>query len=314
MLTNHMKIIDFVIILFLTLSVSGCKDLPYIKVSGRVIDQNTKKPIPNAEVLVICWYKSDINETSFRKMTVFTDQKGKYNANFPRGHCVDVASKSEGYIAKRKYGKFAKRNINVNLELEKAKQNPTLIHYLSVDNSLNDDESTIPFLRVRFYASDSSNNLDFSKAQIFGFDFQTLKTIADTNKCDFWFKPTERDEPPSILVAKGRGGIIPVYSNEIQSAFLYDKSTAPTSGYQKEYRLKGNEEGFFVLNRDGNKYGKLIFLESEIDKGGTNEKGVYYKESGKEFSILYQPNGSTDLSFAEPDIELENFLVDYRLR
>lgn len=263
---------------------------------------------------MICWYKSDLTETSFRKEIVFTDQTGNYKANFSSGHQVDVASKSEGYVAKRKYNILSKRNINVNLELGKAKQNPTLVHYLSVDNSLNDDESTIPFLRVRFYASDSSNNLDFNKPQTFGFDFQSLKTIPDTNKCDFWFKPTERDEPPSILVAQGRGGFIPVYSNEIQSAFLYDKSIAPASGYQKEYRLKGNEEGFFVLNRDGNKYGKLIFLKSEINNTSTDNRGISYSESGKEFSILYQPNGSTDLSFFQPDLNLENFLVDFRLQ
>ena len=118
---------------------------------------------------------------------------------------------------------------------------------------------------------------------------------------------------PYILMANRQGGIIPVYSNEIKSSFLYDKPNAPKEGYFHEYEFKGNEDGFFVLCRDGRTYGKIIFVKSRVSIGGSDESGDY-TDFGREFSCLYQPNGTTDLSFSTPDIDLEDYLVDYRLR
>lgn len=95
---------------------------------------------------------------------------------------------------------------------------------------------------------------------------------------------------------------------------LYEKTKAPKSGYFSTYRLTGDEAGFFVLCRDGKSYGKIILEQSEIDLSSPDGKGSFYKEFGVNFSSLYQTNGSNDLSYRVYDIDLEDFLVDFRYR
>ncbi|MEO6728784.1 MAG: hypothetical protein ABIM99_02570 [Candidatus Dojkabacteria bacterium] len=300
-------------LIFVTL-LSSCQDRHNISVTGQIVDEATGQPISKAEVAVLCWYMSSIDDASFIKKIIFTDEKGNYKATFDKGHQIDVASKANGYNANRKYNKLSNNTIQVNLKLTKAVENLTLIKYLSIDNFLSTEEDKRPFLRVRIHSDDSSKNLDFKKAETFGFDFQTLRTISDTTNCDFWFKFINKEEQPTVLIANKGGGVIPVYSNEIKTSFFYEKAFAPTTGYLKEYKLKGNEEGFFVLSRDGKNYGKIIFEKAAIDASSPDGKGGFYKDFGKNFSCLYQPSGTNNLSYSTPNIDLENFLVDYRLR
>ena len=93
------------------------------------------------------------------------------------------------------------------------------------------------------------------------------------------------------------------------SSFLYEKTSAPTAGYKKEYSLNGQEEGFFILCRDGKTYAKIV-----LEKTNTNDIIPEGEDFGKFFSYLYQANGSRDLSFPKTDINLKNFLIDFRWR
>jgi hypothetical protein len=124
---------------------------------------------------------------------------------------------------------------------------------------------------------------------------------------------TKKGHPKQLLRTKAVG-FFQFIQNEIKSSFFYEKTSAPVTGYLREYKLKGNKEGFFVLCRDGRTYGKLIFDKSEIDHSAPDDKGGFYKDFGKQFSCLYQPNGTTDLSYSTPDLDLESFLVDHSLR
>ncbi|RZK01481.1 MAG: carboxypeptidase regulatory-like domain-containing protein [Flavobacterium sp.] len=300
--------------LLIVATLASCQDKSNIVVSGQITDELTGKPIPNAEVVVLCWYMSSIDDASFKKQTLTTDQNGNYKTAFAKGHEVNVASKATGFIARRIYIDLKDSKILVNLKLSRAKENRTLISYLSTDHIELDVTDKTPFLRIRFYSVDPSNTLNLGKPETFGFDLSNQKTNSDTSKCDIWFKPVNSEEPPKIIIANKGGGVLPIYADEIKSSFFYEKATAPTTGYLHEYKLKGNEEGFFVLCRDGKTYGKIIFEKSEIDASAPDGKGGIYKEFGKNFSCLYQPNGTTDLSYSTPDIDLENFLVDIRLR
>ena len=300
-------------LVFLTM-LASCQDRRNILVSGQITDELTGKPITKAEVVVLCWYMSSIDDASFIKQTLTTDENGNYKATFAKGHQVDVASKAIGFIANRSYHELKDNKIQVDLKLSVAKQNPTLINYLSTDHVELDFTDKTPFLRIRFYSVDTSNYLNLSKPETFGFDLSNQRTSSDTSKCDIWFKPINKEEPPKIIVSNKGGGILPVYASEIKSSFFYEKTEAPTTGYLQEYKLKGNEEGFFVLSRDGKTYGKIIFEKMELDASTPDGKGGFYKEFGKQFSCLYQPNGTTNLSYYTPDVDLENFLVDYRLR
>ena len=291
---------------FLTL-LASCQDQDYknISVAGQIADEVTGKPVPKAEVVVLCWYNYGLDDATFQKQILVTDEKGNYKTTFDKGYQVDVASKAQGFIANRSYNELKDNKIQVDLKLARVKENPTLIKYLSIDHVELDATDKTPFLRIRIYSG---------KVETFGFDFRAQRTSNDTSKCDIWFKPINKEEQPNTIIANQGGGIIPIYSNEINSSLFYEKTAAPTTGYLHEYKLKGNEEGFFVLCRDGKKYGKIIFEKSAIDVSSPDGKGNFYKEFGKNFSCLYQPNGTTDLSYSTPDIDLENFLVDIRLK
>lgn len=293
---------------------ASCQDRRNIIVTGQITDEQTGKPISKAEVVILCWYMNSIDDASFKKQTVLTDLNGNYKVSFDKGHQVDVASKANGFLASRIYNELDDNKIHVSLKLTRAKDNPTLIKYLSNEQVHINITDKTPFLRVRFYSVDTTTILDLNNVETYGFDFRNQRTSTDTSKCDIWFQPIHKEEQPKVIVANAGGGILPVFANEIKSSFFYEKMTAPTTGYLHEYKLLGNEEGFFVLCRDGKTYAKLVFVKSENDISAPDGKGGIYKEFGKEFSCLYQPNGTTDLSYSTPDIDLENFLVDYRFR
>jgi hypothetical protein len=162
-----------------------------------------------------------------------------------------------------------------------------------------------PFLRLR---------IQNGKIETYGFDFKSLTTKTDTTQCDFWFGIEKNEKQPTTIMTSRNGGIIPILSGEVESSLLYEKVSAPTTGYKTSCVLKGDEEGFFIKCRDGKTYAKIILEKATMDVGSPMGQGSYYKDLGKLFSYLYQPNGTTNLSYSTTQINLENFLVDYRLR
>jgi len=91
------------ILLIALTTFASCQNRKNIVVTGQVIDETTGKPIPNAEVVVLCWYNHNIDDASFSKLTLTTDNDGKYQGKFEKGHQVDVASKANGYQPNRSY-------------------------------------------------------------------------------------------------------------------------------------------------------------------------------------------------------------------
>lgn len=303
------------IILFIALTtLASCQDRKNIVVTGQIVEETSRKPIQNAEVVVLCWYNHSIDDASFIKQTLTTDNEGKFQAKFERGHQVDVASKANGYQPIRSYNELKDNEIEVNLELVAKKENPTLLTLLNTDDVMLDLDENFPFMRVRIPAAKNGQGLDFNNAVTFGFDFKTFKTNTDTTQTDLWFKIEDKEGQPTTIVTSVNGGLIPILEKEIKSSLLYEKTIAPTTGYVTTYKLTGSEEGFFIRCRDGKSYGKLILEKSAIDISSPDGQGSYYKEFGNNFSCLYQPNGTTDLTYSQTDIDLEDFLVDFRQR
>jgi len=115
---NFMRILLTTLILTLTLTIS-CQDRQDIKVTGQIRDELTGAPIPNAEVVVLCWYTHDIDDASFKKETLTTDSSGNFTASFDEGHQVDVASQAMRFLPTRKYTKLESNEINVDLRLKR---------------------------------------------------------------------------------------------------------------------------------------------------------------------------------------------------
>jgi hypothetical protein len=311
---DFMKTTLLNILLIALTTFASCQDRNNIVVTGQVIDETTGNPIPNAEVVVLCWYNHNIDDASFNKQTLTTDSEGKYQVKFDKGHQVDVASKATNYQPNRSYNELKDNKIEVNLKLIKKKDNPTLLTLLNTDKVMLDLNEEFPFMRIRIPAEKNGKEMDFKNALTFGFDFKTLKTNSDTTQTDLWFKIENKEGQPTTIVTSVNGGLIPILGSEIKSSLLYEKTIAPTTGYVSTYKLTGSEEGFFIRCRDGKTYGKIILEKSAIDISSPDGQGSYYKEFGKNFSCLYQPNGTTNLTYSQTDIDLEDFLVDNRQR
>jgi hypothetical protein len=302
-----------IILLLIILSLFGCSaDIENITVTGKIVDESNGSPIINAEVVILCWYENSFFDKSFKKKTISTDKEGLFEVNFDIGHKIDIASKAKNYLPNRSYNELTESKLDLTLKLNRQKNNPTLVKLLSTEKGFYKGQNDFPFLRVRVY--DNDNVLNFENQETYGFDHESLEMSLDTINSDFWFEKIRKDNPPSVIKANAQGGIKPIFVNELSSSVLYEQSQAPTEGYKTEYILTGNEEGFFVLCRDGKTYGKLIFEKSTIDIGTPDGNGGYYKEFGKNFNWIHQENCSTNLTYPNSEIDLESFLVDYRLR
>lgn len=311
---HFMKTTILNILLITLTTLASCQDRNNIIVTGQVIDEATGKPIPNAEVVVLCWYNHNIDDASFNKQTLTTDNEGKYQAIFDKGHQVDVASKTPDYQPNRSYNELKDNKIEVNLKLTQKKDNPTLVTLINTDKVMLDINEEFPFIRIRIPAIKNGEGLDFKNAMTFGFDFKSLTTNVDTTKTDLWFRIENKEGQPTTIATSVNGGVIPILDSEIKSSLLYEKTIAPTTGYVTTYKLTGSEAGFFVRCRDGKTYGKIVLEKSAIATSSPDGQGSYYKEFGKNFSCLYPPNGTTDLTYSQTDIDLEDFLMDFRQR
>ncbi len=76
-----MKKTQLYILLIALITLFSCQNRSNIVVSGQVLDETTGKPIPNAEVVVLCWYSHNIDDASYHKQILLTDSEGKYQPN-----------------------------------------------------------------------------------------------------------------------------------------------------------------------------------------------------------------------------------------
>lgn len=299
------------ILSFVVFTSCQSQEFKNISVRGKIIDKETKKPIANAEVVALCWYYFGLDDATFIKKSTKTDSQGNYQIKFQKGYQVDIASKTKNYYPNRKYNKIEKNQLIQDLFLEKHTENPTLISVLNTDATVLEINEKTPFLRFRFCKNKDDKT---EKVETYGFDMNKMQTTLDLSNADFWFKIEENENQPKIICTNKNGGIIPIKYKDFESSLLYEKNIAPKSGYISEYLLTKEDKGFFVKSKDGKTYGKVIFEDSEIDISSPDGKGGSYKEFGKNFSCLYQPNGTTNLSYQYQDLDLENFLVDGRLQ
>lgn len=194
-----------------------------IVVTGQVIDEKTGNPIPNAEVLVLCWYMNSIDDASFNKQNLTTDRNGYYKAFFEKGHQIDVASKAKGYKPFRSFNEIDNNRINVTLKLAKQKINPTLKTLLTIDELLYGSEEDPTFLRVRVNGNKESKSLDFRTVKTFGFDLKTQTINSDTLQTDLWFRTIKREEQPTTIATPQNGGLIPILDKEVKSSLFLKK-------------------------------------------------------------------------------------------
>ena len=298
-----MKFILPILLFFILLP--GCGDKTNIEVTGKVVDEVTGRPISNADISASCWYHVNIDDASLSNDSAKTNAAGEFKINFEKGYAVNLVAKAANYDPVQVAGDLEKNVISFLIKIPRSKPNPTLISFIE-KNSLNlDDDEKDPYLRVRFQGL-KNRQLDFNNPTNYGFDFSTQTSKTETSNCDIWFGPEKKEGQPMTLVTNKSGGLIPIFESEVNSSLVYEKNVAPTSGYVPTYKLTGKELGFFVLCRDGKTYAKVIFDMGLIDTSSPDGKGSFYKEFGRKFRYLYQPDGSTNLSYPNNDINRDN--------
>ncbi len=109
-------------------------------------------------------------------------------------------------------------------------------------------------------------------------------------------------------MGQGLGGIIPIYQDEIFQSLIVEKNIAPLNGYLKEYTLNGNEVGFFVKDRFGKIYSKVII------KGGKTKISKFQDPylidiDFSYFDVIIQHNGSRNLNITQ-DLDLEGYIAN----
>lgn len=301
---------NIILIIFPLLVLTSCISEQHdITVTGKILDSETNKPIPNAEVVALCWYQNNIDDVTFKKQTTNTDNQGYYKFSFDIGHKIDIASKTAKHSPNRAYNELNNNNLNVDLSLEPKKNDTSLVVNLTTMRYSKKDEA-IPYLRQRVYSNPATDELDFANIESWGYDFINSKNSPNTDSIDIWFRSVNKEEHPTTMLTNPNGGLIPIYNKDVQSSLLFEKKEAPLDGYVTEYELQGNEEGFFVKCRDGLTYAKLLMEKSKIDKSSPSKNG-YYKEWGYNFGSIYQTDSSRTFNYNQ-DIDLEQFLVDYR--
>ncbi|WP_377713716.1 hypothetical protein [Pseudofulvibacter geojedonensis] len=84
------------------LSLFSCqKDIENINVKGIIIDSQTKNPVENVEVTIICWYYGNSPDQSYKDKftkTVKTNHRGVYSVDFDKGAYVEVLTSVSNYM------------------------------------------------------------------------------------------------------------------------------------------------------------------------------------------------------------------------
>jgi hypothetical protein len=111
-----------IIPLFLFITITSCDLNKYnLKISGRIFDSITQKPIKNAKIYSRSWvYNTRLDESFPLIDSVLTDENGFYSFTLDEAESIDVAVLSKEYIRQVKYMYPAKsiKGLSFNLKLK----------------------------------------------------------------------------------------------------------------------------------------------------------------------------------------------------
>ncbi len=204
---GHKKMKNLISISVILLLLTSCiSEQHNISVNGKIIDSKTSEPISNAEVVALCWYQNNIDDVTFKKQETRTDKDGNYKFQFDIGYQIDIASKAENYNPNRIYNELENNSLKQDLKLNKIENNKSLIVNLITMNFR--DEEVTPYLRQRVYSNQSTNELDFTKIELWGYDFINSKNTPTADSADIWLKGILKTEQSTILKSSSKGGLI----------------------------------------------------------------------------------------------------------
>lgn len=266
------------------------ENIENINVSGRVTDFNRGAPLANTKIVLVSYASEGPDNEKRVEKDIVTDERGYYKGNFEVGYRLVITADIDGYYPARNAVKLNGNHTPVlDLQVEKLEPEDKLI--INEESSIIDKDNTAPYTGYKVYYDRSTKKLYNDSVKIIGYDFINSRQTEDTLNADLWCTFPDTLDFPQVLIANKRGGIIPIFYNEIRSMLEFEKRIAPETGYVKEYIRNEGEAGYFVKCRDGKTYVKP-FLEGMVSKSAG-----YYRQYGLEFKYFYQPDGTRNFRY-----------------
>lgn len=244
------------IILVLVIISSACsREFYNINWQGVIVDGVTNKPIPHVVIRATAHYQDNIDHSAESNKSFQSDISGYFQGHFDKAYHLSYDIEAYGYMSV-----LSRKNLKRNTSLDTIRLQPEIsqsnlfISLLSEQNFENQ-----PYLRSRTITQLEGRKKNNS-IEVVGFDFinQKHSTYPDSMDLKITIRNHQTSSPSIHIYSFDKGGVYPIFLDEINESFFLEMENAPTEGYYTSYKTSGKEVGFFIRCRDGRHYVKLL--------------------------------------------------------
>ncbi|MCU4165966.1 hypothetical protein [Carboxylicivirga caseinilyticus] len=276
----HRKLLTGILsTVFLFLSCS--KESYNIVWSGVLLDAETSHPIPFTNIQTKAVYQLNIDHSEEKKINLITDESGNFSCLIKKAYLVSVFIENSRYQSYTNSFHTNKETLPDTLFLQRSEQSSNLFLSINEDGF---DHNT-PFISQKAHYT-NLNQKQIILTEQYGFDFINKQRNVTTFDLSLNLKKVNSKFDLELLSAE-KGGILPIYKEQISDSFFLEMEIAPSFGYQKNYNINGKEAGFFVKCRDGKHFAKVIF-QPQLYKLNCNSEQDSLVEQGLKFSYILQ--------------------------
>jgi len=278
----------FISRIFIALSITAfafllscSKEVYNLSLKTVIVDSKTKQPVPGAYLDVTCFYQDNIDNSLVKEKKAQSDVGGEVSMSFDKGYLLEIKASSPGYL-NYKNKIFAKKRFPDTLLLVREPEKTDLS--LSILSNYNVTQST-PYIRVKKVIDDDLKEKN-QPQEILGFDFINNRAVSNLDSADIWLDPRVTNTS-IIFKTSEKGGIFPVYEQDLGQSFFLEIENVPELKYYHTYKTNGTEKGYFVLCRDGKRIVKMI-PEDYLCMVEYQNNDKIVKESGIRLNYIIQ--------------------------
>ncbi len=285
------KIVLHTGMLLIVFLVGSCsKQAYYFNWNSVIVDQATRQPVPFTNIYAKAIYQDNIDHSSYAIYRLISDSNGKIQCSVSKAYQLNINIETRRYQTYHQTFKPSKNNLPDTIFLTRSKSKNNL--YLSVDRT--DFNLNAPFISQKTIYPDHSRKNEITTS-FKGFDFILNQCSAESFDLGLNIKSLNQFNNIE-LTSTEKGGIFPVFENEITGSFFLEMENAPQQGYHRNYQLTGEEAGFFIRCRDGKHYAKVIF-DNQLYQLRFNQKQDSIVELGLRFNYIIQKDSINRMYF-----------------
>ena len=235
---------------------SACsREFYNINWTGVIVDGATNKPIPFAAIKATAQYQDNIDRTAETNKSFQSNITGHFQGHFDKAYHISYEIEAYGYMSVQSR-KNLRRNTSIDTIrlLPENSQSNLFISLLSEQNFENQ-----PYLRSRTITPIEGRKKN-TNIEVVGFDFinQKHSMVQDSMDLKITIHHHQTSSPKVQIYSFDKGGIYPIFLDEINESFFLEMENAPTEGYYSSYKTSGKEVGYFIRCRDGQHYVKIL--------------------------------------------------------